>query len=348
MDTRWRGIDLSFDVSENAVALNSQYRVRPKAGGAWSTWASVADATVTKTTVRGSTGALLDRGAVYDVQVRACGTLPSDEACSPPSAAVAGATRASRPTAATASQIELAPERLSADSLRLEWVIRENHLQNPHAGYDIGYTTNAAAAAPDTMADVADIPSFQDAETEVTGLTPETEYRLFVRSFVAYDGVRHFESPWVSAVAETAADKHNRPPTIAPIDDVTRERVAGELEVVLEAKDPDGDALIYWAESGDPTVVTVAPGAAERAPFVPGGSITVTPQDLGTAVVTVTVEDSSGETADPDLLGDGDRGPAALDPGESAARTCGPCVDGDLGRGGRGRGLPDSLAACRS
>ena len=70
VDTRWRGLDLSFDVLDEAVVENTQYRIRRRDGGAWSGWETLADVEVVGGRVRGSTQASLGIGTVYDVQVR--------------------------------------------------------------------------------------------------------------------------------------------------------------------------------------------------------------------------------------------------------------------------------------
>ncbi len=200
---------LSFTQSADAVAANAQYRVKSRAQGAmWTAWATVADATASDGQVTGRTAAH-DAGTAYEVQVRACGETQSDEACSGASASAFGATASPAPNAATADTTSSAPQ----TTLHLSWTIANADDGNAHAAYDIGYSADTTDTAPTTMVDAADTPAFATTETEIGGLTADTDYRLFVRSYVAWGSTRYFESSWASATASTAAEEVEPPPT---------------------------------------------------------------------------------------------------------------------------------------
>ncbi len=196
-----RTMTVSFGQVEGAVDENAQYRVRGREEGAeWTTWATVVSVTVEDGTVRGSTGEHT-AGKAYEGQVRACGETQSDATCSAASESAFGATRASGPTGAAA-----APGSPPQTVLTLSWTIEdaENH---ENAGYDIGYSADTTATGPETMLAGADVPAFTATQADISDLTADTWYRLFVRSHVEWGGTRYFESPWASATASTDAEE---------------------------------------------------------------------------------------------------------------------------------------------
>ncbi len=207
--TAARTMRLSFGVDEGAVAANSQYRVRGRESGAgWTVWATLAGVSASGGTVTGSTAAH-GRGKAYEAQVRACGETQSDDACSGASQSAFGATRAAAPTGAGGSQGS-PPQTV----LTLSWTI-ENAASHADAAYDVGYSADVTATEPATMLPAGDVPAFTATQAQIGGLTADTEYRLFARSYVAWGGTRYFESPWASATASTAAEEADPPPANA-------------------------------------------------------------------------------------------------------------------------------------
>ncbi len=82
----------------------------------------------------------------------------------------------------------------------------------------------------------------------------------------------------------------NRAPEAAgavPAQALTEGGAAGSVDVAARFEDPDGDALAYAAQSGDPGILTVG---------VSGSTVTLTPVSAGTATVTVTASDGRAET----------------------------------------------------
>lgn len=80
----------------------------------------------------------------------------------------------------------------------------------------------------------------------------------------------------------------NAPPTVATIENQTVD-AGGSISVAVEASDPEGDAILLAAESSDATVAEVIVDAS--------GTVVVTGVSGGQAEITVTAEDSAGDTA---------------------------------------------------
>ncbi len=206
-DTPAKTMELSFSEASDAVAANTQYRVRGREEGAsWTAWATLAEVTTSDGTVSGRTGEHTI-GKAYEVQVRACGDTQSDEACSDASASAFGATASANPTEVSAGPTSPA----STSALVLSWTL-EGAADHHDAAYDIGYSADTTDTAPATTLDGADVPAFTESEAEVSGLDADTEYRLFVRTHVSWDGETHYTSAWTSATARTEPEETDPPP----------------------------------------------------------------------------------------------------------------------------------------
>ncbi len=223
-DTPSQTMELSFGEVADAVTANTQYRVKGReAGASWTDWATLAAVTVDSGKVSGRTGEHATAKA-YEVQVRACGDTQSDETCSDASASAFGATASPSPTSASADSTSPA----STSALLLSWTI-EGAADAADAAYEIGYSSDTTDTAPATFVDSADVPAFTDSSAEVSGLAADTEYRLFVRSTVAWDTTRYYESPWASATARTEPETTDPPPPPPPVND------RGTLEGLYDA-----------------------------------------------------------------------------------------------------------------
>ncbi len=205
-ETAWKTMDLSFNAPAEGtgwVAANSQYRLRSVKEGANRTgWRPLQNVSVADGKAAASTGSYLAVGRVFEVELRWCKETVSDATCSEPSDMVHGASPASAPTGATASAADPASE----TALALAWSIANTGgKKNMHAAYEIGWSADTDATAPETLLDAADVPAFGETAAEIGGLTAGTEYRLFVRSVIDHEGARLFGSAWVSATAATEA-----------------------------------------------------------------------------------------------------------------------------------------------
>ncbi len=200
--TAWKTLDLSFNAPAEGtdwVAANSQYRLRSMKEGANRTpWRALQNVSVADGKVTASTGSYLAVGRIFELEVRWCGATVSDATCSEASDMAYGASPASAPETAQASAADPA----SQTALALAWSIANTGgKKNMHAAYEIGYSADTAAAAPETLLDT--VPAFGETAAEVSGLTAGTEYRLFVRSVIDHEGNRLFASAWASATATT-------------------------------------------------------------------------------------------------------------------------------------------------
>ncbi len=279
----WRAIDLSFiDVSGQAAL--SQYRARALTGGtSLGPWAPLVGAAAGGGRVRGRTAADLLPGTVYEIEVRVCPEPTASDRCSAPSEPALGSTQAASATSAKAGNATL-------DSLQFEWTIQSNRSHHAHAGYDIGYSTDTEASAPETLVASGTVPFTAD-ETTISGLSPATHYRLFVRSFTAYQGVRHYESEWRSATARTK--------------DVADRRL--DLLVTPAAIPENGGVATVTATlshpSDAPTTVTVSAAAEPAAAgvFRMGGNrlLTIPAGEIeSTGEVTITAIDNAVDAPD--------------------------------------------------
>ncbi len=202
--TSWKTLDLSFDAPPaytGWTAAQSQYRVRSVKEGANRTpWRALQNVSVADGTASASTGSYLAIGRVFEVELRYCGETISDAACSGASDMVYGASPASAPENAQASATEPA----SQTALTLSWSIANiGGKKNMHAAYEIGWSADTGATAPETL--LTTVPDFGETEAEVGGLEAGGGYRLFVRSVIDWQGARLFASNWASAVGTTAA-----------------------------------------------------------------------------------------------------------------------------------------------
>ena len=202
--TSWKTLDLSFDAPPaytGWTAAQSQYRVRSVKEGANRTpWRALQNVSVADGTASASTGSYLAIGRVFEVELRYCGETISDAACSGASDMVYGASPASAPENAQASATEPA----SQTALTLSWSIANiGGKKNMHAAYEIGWSADTGATAPETL--LTTVPDFGETEAEVGGLEAGGGYRLFVRSVIDWQGARLFASNWASVVGTTAA-----------------------------------------------------------------------------------------------------------------------------------------------
>ncbi len=232
-ETVWKSLDLSFDAppaSSAWVAENSQIRVLGMKPGATRTgWRSFETVTVEDGRVHASTGGWLAIGRVYEVEVRWCDDPQSDDTCSAPSDMVYGTSPASAPTDAGTSSTDP----VSETALLLQWDISPiGGNKNLQAAYEIGYSTNTDAEAPETL--LADVPAFGTKETEIDGLESGTAYRLYVRSVIDWQGTRHFASDWASATATT----------LASAESLARQQLQGELAKHARALLEDASTVI--------------------------------------------------------------------------------------------------------
>ncbi len=233
-DTPAKTIELSFAETSDAVAANTQYRVRGRESGAsWTAWATLSGVTTSDGKVSGRTSELAV-GKAYEVQVRACGDTQSDEACSDASASAFGATASASPTGVSAGATSPA----STSALVLSWTI-EGASDHHDAGYDIGYSADTTDTAPATTLDADDVPALTESEAEVSGLDADTEYRLFIRTHVSWDGQTHYTSPWAAAAARTEP-----PPPTKP------DQPTG-LEAETDADTPAKTIELSFAEASD-------------------------------------------------------------------------------------------------
>ncbi len=190
-ETKWKSLDVTFDAPPawaDWVAANTQIRVLGMKEGAKRTgWMALKTVTVDGSRVHASTKPRLAIGRVYEVELRLCGETVSDAGCSEASDMVHSATPA------------------SATALKLAWSIGNiGGKKNLQAAYEIGYAKDTSANEPEKL--LAEVPDFGAKEAEVDGLEAGTEYRLFVRSAIDWQGARLFASNWTSATASTASD----------------------------------------------------------------------------------------------------------------------------------------------
>ncbi len=282
-------LDLAFSApadSSDWVAANSQYRVLGQVNGAsWSDWTTVQGATVSGGTISGTTQADLAIGQLYDVAVRWCGETPSDETCSAASDTAVGATPASAPTAALA-----VADPNSATQMWLSWEIADvGDGQNPHATYELGYSTDTAAEEPATRVDAADVPAFGATGAVLEGLAADTEYRLYVRSVIVQQGETLFASPWAWDTDTTQApDSPSLVLGEAPADPSYQAGTAIEALALPEATGGTGDighALQPASWNG------LSFDAASR-------TLSGTPTAAGQQTYTYTATDAAGTSAE--------------------------------------------------
>ncbi len=198
--TAWRTLDLSFDAPPaymRWVAANSQVRVLAMTEGAQRTaWTPLEGVSVRDGMVHGSTPAGLAAGQVFEVEVRYCGETVSNAGCGEASDRVYGATPASAPTDAQAVATA------SGTALQLTWRIEPVGDGNRHAAWEIGWSADPGATAPETL--LSSVPAFGETAAEIEGLAADARYRLFVRSVIDWRGERLFASSWAAAAGATS------------------------------------------------------------------------------------------------------------------------------------------------
>ncbi len=287
--TAWKTLDMSFNAPADGtdwVVANSQYRLRSVKEGAQRTpWKALQNVTVEGQRVSGSTDSFLAVGRIFELEVRWCGATISDAACSEASDMAYGASPASAPETAQASATDPA----SQTALGLAWSIANTGgKKNMHAAYEIGWSADSAATAPETLLDT--VPAFGETAAEIGGLTAGTEYRLFVRSVIDHEGDRLFSSAWASATATTEA-----PPALAlgegPGDQVWPLNEAIEDLVLPEAT--GGTGAVSYELTPISTGFLVGCGLTFDAPT---RTISGTPLCLGHNTFTWTATDEAGAT----------------------------------------------------
>ncbi len=229
--TAWKALDVAFDAPPAGsawVAAKSQIRVLGMKPGAKRTgWRSFKTVTVEDGRAQASTASWMAIGRVYEVEVRWCEA--NGRTCSEASDMVYGASPASVPTDAGTS----VTEPVSETALLLQWSISPiGGKKNLQAAYEIGYSTNTDAEAPETL--LADVPAFGTKEAEIDGLESGTAYRLYVRSVIDWQGTRHFALDWASATATTPAGAES----------LARQQLQGELAKHARALLEDASTVI--------------------------------------------------------------------------------------------------------
>ena len=198
-----------------------------KPGAKRTGWRSFASVTVEDGRAQASTASWMAIGRVYEVEVRWCEA--NGRTCSEASDMVYGASPASVPTDAGTA----VTEPVSETALLLHWSISPiGGKKNLQAAYEIGYSTQTDAETPETL--LADVPAFGTKEAEIDGLESGTAYRLYVRSVIDWQGVRHFASDWASATATTPAGAES----------LARQQLQGELAKHARALLEDASTVI--------------------------------------------------------------------------------------------------------